>query len=411
MAQSGAPVVVSPGSSSLSSATVRGSLFVSAGILDGCFTELKGAEIDGAGGSASMQAGRPPPRCDPHVCGQRVGAMNFASLSCRMQWCRCLVRFPLTWMVLAASRTLVSAMFPRCTVTHASPSSWWRTGSSSLLMKRRSSSTLSRSQARGRPSACAARAEAGGSHDNFASFFDRCADPVTRICGVTSVMHHNLGFTPHAYSTARNSQFAHSRATVMHGRVSLNSENSVGDTEAGGQRFCVPGETKLLSTSTRRGVRCSAVDESAHPQQTPSKLHDETWAGLLRNQGPKIFREVEIVPGCAVAVACPSCPDHSPEPLGPGRIIRNMLSWTLEEKRDQSGYGCSGVPSKGRIFFLPLAQLETGKGRGRTTQRWRFPVIPHALVRMRVGKAPLSGHILESDAGHCSPVCGGLSHP
>ena len=49
---------------------------------------------------------------------------------------------------------------------------------------------------------------------------------------------------------------------------------------------------------------------------TPLKLHEETWAGLLHNQGPKIFREVEIVPGCAVAVAYLSCPDHSSEPPG-----------------------------------------------------------------------------------------------
>ena len=137
-----------------------------------------------------------------------------------------------------------------------------RTGSSSLLMKKPSSSTLWRSQARGCSSACVARAEAGGRHDSFESFFDRCADPVTRFRRVTSVMHHNLGFSSHAHSTARNSQLEHSRATVVHGRVSLNSENSVGDTEAGGQRFCVPGETKLLSTSTRRGVRGSAMDES-----------------------------------------------------------------------------------------------------------------------------------------------------
>ena len=60
-AQSGAPVVFSPGSSSLSSAAVRGNLFVSAGILDGCLTELKGAEIDGVAGTAGMQAGSSPP--------------------------------------------------------------------------------------------------------------------------------------------------------------------------------------------------------------------------------------------------------------------------------------------------------------------------------------------------------------
>ena len=65
-------------------------------------------------------------------------------------------------------------------------SSGRRTGSSTLLMKKPSSSTLSRSQARGCSSACGARAEAGGGHDGFESFFDRCADPC-----VTSVMRHN----------------------------------------------------------------------------------------------------------------------------------------------------------------------------------------------------------------------------
>ena len=77
--------------------------------------------------------------------------------------------------------------------------------------------------------------------------------------------------------------------------------------------------------STRLGVRCPAVEKLASPQQAPGRLHDEVWASILQNQGPKIFREVEIIPGCAVTVACPSCPDLSPEPPGPGRIIRNML--------------------------------------------------------------------------------------
>ena len=46
---------------------------------------------------------------------------------------------------------------------------------------------------------------------------------------------------------------------------------------------------------------------------------------------------MEIVSGCAVAVACPSCPDSSSEPLGPGRIIRNMLGWSLQEETVRSG--------------------------------------------------------------------------
>ena len=113
--------------------------------------------------------------------------------------------------------------------------------------------------------------------------------------------------------------------------------------------------TKALSTSTRFGVRCPAVEELASPQQAPGSLHEEVWASILQNQGPKIFREVEITPGCAATVACPSCPDHSPEPPGPGRIIRNMLGWSLLEKmRWDVGYGCFVVPFRGRIFFLPL---------------------------------------------------------
>ena len=86
--------------------------------------------------------------------------------------------------------------------------------------------------------------------------------------------------------------------------------------------------------STRLGVRFPAVEELASPQQASGSLHEEVWASILQNQGPKIFREVEIVPGCAVTVACPSCPDHSPEPPGPGRIIRNMIGWSLLEKNE-----------------------------------------------------------------------------
>ena len=65
--------------------------------------------------------------------------------------------------------------------------------------------------------------------------------------------------------------------------------------------------------STRLGFRRSAVEKLASPQQTSPQLHVEAWAGLLRNQGLRFSQEEEIVPGCAVSVACPSCLDHSPE--------------------------------------------------------------------------------------------------
>ena len=141
-------------------------------------------------------------------------------------------------------------------------------------------------------------------------------------------------------------------------------------------------------------------------------MHGEVWASILQKQGPKFLREVEIVPGCAVTVACPSCPDHSPEPPGPGRIIRNMLGWSLEEKNVVgSGVWLFRGALQGKNLFLPLTQLETGKRRDRITQRGRSPVIPCAPVRIRTGGSPLLGHTLDSGAGPCLKVCGGLSHP
>ena len=89
-------------------------------------------------------------------------------------------------------------------------------------------------------------------------------------------------------------------ARSLHGlhvaRSVQNSSNSLGDGVVRGRGVCVPGGTKSLSTSTRTGVRRSAVYESAHTQQAHLKLHQETWEGLLCNQGN--FKEVEIVPGC-----------------------------------------------------------------------------------------------------------------
>ena len=122
----------------------------------------------------------------------------------------------------------------------------------------------------------------------------------------------------------------------------------------GGGRVCVPGETNSLSTSTRLGGWCPAVEKLASPQQAPLKLHEETWEGLLRNQGPKIFREVEIAPGCAVCVACPSCPDYYLEPPGPGRIIRYMLGWSLQEETAWSGVWVFLSAFQGENLFSSL---------------------------------------------------------
>ena len=85
------------------------------------------------------------------------------------------------------------------------------------------------------------------------------------------------------------------------------------DVHVAGNSMNSSGRGTSLSTS---GVRRSAVG----PSWTPVK-HVETWAGLLCNQGPRIFREVRT--GCAVRWL---------EPPGPGRIFRNMLGWSHEEE-------------------------------------------------------------------------------
>ena len=45
----------------------------------------------------------------------------------------------------------------------------------------------------------------------------------------------------------------------------------------------------MLSTSTRAGVRCPAVEKLASPQQAPGSLHGEVWASILQKQGPEDF--------------------------------------------------------------------------------------------------------------------------
>ena len=173
------------------------------------------------------------------------------------------------------------------------------------------------------------------------------------------------------------------RIHIVHLHVSLhdvhvvrcvqNSMNSLGDGAVRGRGVCVLGGTKSLSTSTRTWVRRSAVYGSGHTQQTLLKLHLETWEGLLRNQGPKIFREVEIVSGVCCPCGLSFCvPDYSPEPPGPGRIIRNMLGWSLLEKTERSGVWVfrGALQGKNLLSFFSLPQLGDWEREG---------VVPHSV--------------------------------
>ena len=142
-----------------------------------------------------------PPRCDPK-CGQREGAVSpdLGDDGC--------------------FENTGDDEFP------SAGAGGWKTVSSSLSMKRCSSSTLSRRHAR--------RAEAGCSLDSFESSFV-CGDPVmTRVQRVTAALHghHNVCGT----HPSQNSYSVHDACGVW------NSENSWGDTEVGGNTSVYMGE-------------------------------------------------------------------------------------------------------------------------------------------------------------------------
>ena len=92
-----------------------------------------------------------------------------------------------------------------------------------------------------------------------------------------------------------------------------------------------------------------------------------------------------------------------------GQVVKLESNWVGHSWRKLAGLGCgfSGVPFKGRIFFLPLPFLETVK-KGSYHTAWS---VPCARAHMRMGMAQLSGHTRGSSVGYCSRGCGGLSLP
>ena len=140
-------------------------------------------------------------------------------------------------------------------------------------------------------------------------------------------------------------------------------------------------------------------------------MHFETWAGFLQELGLRIFQEMEIILGCAVTVNCPSCPFNSPVSPGPGIVIRNMLGWSQEEKTVRSGVWLFRGALQGENLFISLCAAGNWVKKGSCLTAWSVPWVPRVLVRTRSGRAHLSGRILASGAGHCLPVCGGLSRP
>ena len=120
------------------------------------------------------------------------------------------------------------------------------------------------------------RAEAGtDSFDHFVAAFDPCESHVTRAGRVNVILHEQQ---------SQNSQTHNSHSTIA--RCTMCSEfiefvGRWGCTRTGCLRTW---RNKVSEYEYSEWVRRSAVHGSAHIQQTPLKLHAETWEGLLRNR-------------------------------------------------------------------------------------------------------------------------------
>ena len=112
---------------------------------------------------------------------------------------------------------------------------------------------------------------------------------------------------------------------------------------------------------------------------------------LLRYQGPKIFQEVEIVPGCVLNVACPSCPDYSPEPLGTGRVIRNMLGWSKLEETERSGVWVFRGLLQGENLFSSISAAGAWVRKGSCPTAWAVPCDPSCTGSDAYGHGPAIG--------------------
>ena len=173
---------------------------------------------------------------------------------------------------------------------------------------------------------------------------------------------------------------------------------------------CLRGGTKCTSTGSRDQVWLSDESKEYFSHQEPESLHVEAWADA--HNLPQNGSQVQ---GLRLGVL------QCPFPLVIlisllcylGQVVKLEGNWVGHSWRKLAGLGCgfSGVPFKGRIFFLPLPFQETGLKRGRTTQRGRSLGIPCARAHTCMGMAQLSGHTRVSSVGYCSRGCRGLSLP
>ena len=124
----------------------------------------------------------------------------------------------------------------------------------------------------------------------------------------------------------------------------------------------------------------------------------------LAEPGPADFQGVEIVSGCAVSVARPSCPDISPVSPGPGRVIRNMWDWSLMEKTEGSGVWLFRGALKGEKFSSLCAAGDwVQKGSYRTA--WSVSCDSSCSCSYAYGQGPAMG---PHTGKRCWPLLAGV---
>ena len=101
------------------------------------------------------------------------------------------------------------------------------------------------------------------------------------------------------------------------------------------------------------------------------------------------------------AVACPSCPDHSPEPPGPGRITRNMLGWSKMEKTAGSGVWLFRGALQGKNIFSSLAVAGDWVKKGSYHTAWAVPFGSSCTCSCAYGRGPRTGK-------RCWPLLAGV---
>ena len=134
-------------------------------------------------------------------------------------------------------------------------------------------------------------------------------------------------------------------------------------------------------------------------------MHGEVWGSILQKQGPEDFRGSGNRTGVCCRVACPSCPDFSPEPPGPGRVIRNMLGWSRLEKTERSVVWVFRGALQGENLFSLLDAAGDWERKGSYHTAWAVPCNSSCSCSYAYGHGPAIGpHTGE----RCWPLLAGV---